>query len=152
MSATRHHPTLLARLTAWVGMLVFAAHLLMWAEIHHHEQSFDEETRHLSADIKSKLDTNETVLSGFSAFLQAVDRSDTESTQRYAAAVASAYPHIYMIEVARKVALVDQQSLESSLRRGWRPDFTLKRFAELTQRTGHGRGADCQRGRGVQRG
>jgi diguanylate cyclase (GGDEF)-like protein len=135
MPATRHRPTLLALLTAWVGMLVFAAHLLMRAEIHHHEQSFDEEIRQLSASIKSKLDTNETVLSGFSAFLQAVDRSDTESTQRYAAAIASAYPHIYMIEVARKVALIDQQNLESSLRRGWRPDFTLKRFSELTQRT-----------------
>lgn len=135
MPSTRHQPTLAALLTAWVGIIVFTAHLLMSAEIRQHERMFDEETQSLSANIKSKLDTNETVLSGLSAFLKAVERDDIESTQRYAAAAASAYPHIYMIEIARKVALSDQQRLETSLRHGWRPDFTLKRFAELTQRT-----------------
>jgi hypothetical protein len=135
MNPTRHISTLLTLLAAWAGLLFLVGHLLISSDIRHHERIFNEEVLYLSASIKSKLDANESVLSGFSAFLQAVERSDTESTQRYAAAVATAYPHIYMIEVARKVALSDQHNLESALRRSWRPEFTLKRFPDLTQRT-----------------
>lgn len=135
MNPTRHISTLLTLLAAWAGLLFLVGHLLISSDIRHHERIFNEEVLYLSASIKSKLEANESVLSGFSAFLQAVERSDTESTQRYAAAVATAYPHIYMIEVARKVALSDQHNLESALRRSWRPEFTLKRFPDLTQRT-----------------
>ena len=105
MTRFRLQPTLFFLLAAWLGIIVFAAHMLMSSEIRRAELQFDEVIRVLASDVKHKLDTNEAVLAGFAAFLQAVDRSDTESAKRYAASAAAAYPHIYMLEVARKVNL-----------------------------------------------
>lgn len=132
MTRFRLQPTLFFLLAAWLGIIVFAAHMLMSSEIRRAELQFDEVIRVLASDVKHKLDTNEAVLAGFAAFLQAVDRSDTESAKRYAASVAAAYPHIYMLEVARKVNLSDEKSLEDSLRKGWRDDFSIKNFADIT--------------------
>ncbi|WP_223513832.1 diguanylate cyclase domain-containing protein [Pseudomonas sp. GL-B-19] len=67
--------------------------------------------------VRNQLDTNEAVLAGFSAFLQAVDQSDTQAAARYAAAVLSAYPHIYMLEAARAVPIAEQAAFEDLLRR-----------------------------------
>ena len=125
-------PTLLILLAAWLTIIAFAAHLLLSAQISRWEGHFDEDVQLMAGEVKQKLDTNEAVLAGFSAFLHAVDRSDTDSTMRYAASAASAYPHIYMIEVARQVALSEQKGLETSLRKGWRPDFAIKSFPAIT--------------------
>lgn len=134
MFRPRFRPTLLLLLAAWLGTIVIVTYALMSAEINRWEAKFDVDARLLVSDVKHKLDTNEAVLAGFSAFLQAVDRNDTESTMRYAAAAASAYPHIYMIEVARKLDIADQQSFQASLRKSWRADFSIKDFAEITGR------------------
>lgn len=88
--------------------------------------------QNISGIVRNQLDTNEAVLSGFSAFLQAVDQSDTEATARYAAVVLSAYPHIYMLEAARSVPVAEQSAFEDLLRRTWRPDFKFKDFPSLT--------------------
>jgi len=133
MTRLRTQTSLFFLLVAWFGVIAFALHMLLSSEINRWKIHFDEDVRTVVSDVKQKLDTNEAVLAGFSAFLQAVDRSDTDSTIKYAAAVASAYPHIYMIEVARKVALSEQRDLEASLRRGWRADFLLKDFARITK-------------------
>lgn len=132
MSRPRFRPTLLMLLAAWLGTIVIVTHTLMSAEINRLEAKFDVDARLLVGDVKQKLDTNEAVLAGFSAFLQAVDRSDTESTMRYAASAASAYPHIYMIEVARKLDVTAETAFQAALRNKWRGDFTIKNFAEIT--------------------
>lgn len=130
----RLRPTLIALLAVSVGIISFAFHLLISWEISRWEGRFDEDVRHLVSEVKNKLDTNEAVLTGFSAFLQAVDRSDTESALKYAAGVSTAYPHIYMIEVARKLPLSERDDFEALLRKSWRADFKIKDFGTLTQR------------------
>lgn len=134
MTRFRLHPSLFFLLFAWVGVIALALHMLISSEINRLKIHFDQDVSTFVSDVKQKLDTNEAVLAGFSAFLQAVDRSDTDSTIKYAAAVASAYPHIYMIEVARKVALSEQRDLEASLRQGWRADFSIKDFSRIVKR------------------
>jgi len=134
MPRFRLRPTLFVLLAAWLGIIAFAVHMLLSSAISRWELHFDEDIRLLVSDLKHKLDTNEAVLAGFSAFLQAVDRNDTDSTMKYAAVAAAAYPHIYMIEVARKVALSEQHALEASLRKSWRADFSIKNFSEVTGR------------------
>ncbi|WP_240327698.1 sensor domain-containing diguanylate cyclase [Dechloromonas sp. HYN0024] len=121
-------------MTAWLGAIAFVTHMLMLAEISRWESHFDEDVRLIVSDVKQKLDTNEAVLAGFSAFLQAVDRSDTDSAMKYAAAATAAYPHIYMIEVARRVALSEELQFQGTLRQTWRSDFSIKDFSELTGR------------------
>jgi diguanylate cyclase (GGDEF)-like protein len=116
-----------------VGLVVFSAMLLLKSETQRRETYFSEYVQNISGIVRNQLDTNEAVLAGFSALLQAVDQSDTEATARYAAAVLSAYPHIYMLEAARAVPIAEQAAFEDLLRRTWRPDFALKDFPSLTQ-------------------
>lgn len=137
MPSLRYRPTLLALMSAWLGVIAFATHLLLSAEIGRWERNFESETLRLSSEIKNKLDMNEAVLSGFAAFLQAVERNDMASATRYAASAMASYPHIYMLEVARQVPLAEQAEFQSTLRREWLPSFTLKDFPAITQRPSH---------------
>ncbi|MCK1791722.1 GGDEF domain-containing protein [Pseudomonas violetae] len=116
-----------------VSLVIFSAWLLLKFETQRREQRFSEYVQNISGVVSDQLHTNEAVLAGFSAFLQAVDQSDTDAAARYAAAVLSAYPHIYMLEAARAVPLAEQDAFEDLLRRTWRPDFELKDFPSLTQ-------------------
>ena len=134
MTIDRFRLTLFALTTVWLGVIALATHLMLSSAIGELQREFDQTTQHLSNEIKHKLDTNEAVLAGFAAFLQAVETSDTESATRYAAAVTRAYPHIYMLEVARKVPRTDEEALQASLRKDWQPDFRLKDFPTITQR------------------
>jgi diguanylate cyclase (GGDEF)-like protein len=106
--------------------------LLLESETQRWETRFSAYVQNISSVVRNQLDTNEAVLAGFSAFLQAVDQSDADAAARYAAAVLAAYPHIYMIEVARGVPIYEQAAFEALLRRTWRPDFEFKDFPSLT--------------------
>lgn len=130
-----HRHTLIATMGLWLGVVAFAAHLLLSAEIGRRERDFDNQIQHLASEVRNKLDMNEAVLAGFAAFLQAVERNDIASATRYAASVTAAYPHIYMLEVARQVPLSEQAELQATLRKEWLPGFTIKDFPWLTQRT-----------------
>ena len=130
-----HRPTLAFGLIAWAAMGLFATYLWMSAEFSRAERHFVEETEIIASEIRHKLDTNEAVLSGFAAFLQSVDQGDQGSAARYAAATIASYPHIYMLEVARKVARSEQHRFAASMRKGWRKDFTVRDFSNLTKRS-----------------
>ena len=111
----------------------FSAQLLLLSEIHRWDARFGHQVQSITGALQNKLDTNEAVLAGFSAFLQAVDQSDENAAARYAAAVVGAYPQIYMLEVARAVPLSEQYAFEELLRLSWRADFRLKDFSSLTR-------------------
>lgn len=130
---TRRRSSLAGFIILAVGLVGFSAMLLLKSETQSRETRFSEYVQNISGVVRNQLDTNEAVLAGFSAFLQAVDQSDTEAAARYAAAVLSAYPHIYMLEAARAVPIAEQAAFEDLLRRTWRPDFELKDFPSLTQ-------------------
>jgi len=130
----RFRSVLVALLIAWVSMVAYALSGLMSEKVSSEDRHFAEDIDSIVGELKNKLDTNEAVLAGFAAFLQAVDRSDVEATARYASLAIAAYPHIYMMEVARKVPLAEQDHLENTLRKEWRPDFALKDFRSITHR------------------
>lgn len=132
MTTARSRQSLLALTLAWFGIVSFAAHLLISAEIDRHERDFEDTAQQLSSELKSKLDMNQAVLSGFVAFLRAVEGNDVESATRYAASATAAYPHIYMLEVARKVPVDEEKHFETVLRREWLANFTLKTFPGIT--------------------
>lgn len=133
MPSLRYRSSLIILVFAWLCLVLLAGHLLLSTEIERHKQHFLEDSESIVDTVKNRLDTNEAVLAGLTAFLQAVDQSDIESTARFASAMITAYPHIYMIEVARKVARQEEASLTQKLRQQWSPDFTLKNFAEIKQ-------------------
>mgnify|MGYP001203946786 CR=1 FL=1 len=132
-----HRPrrsNLVLLLLAWLTLLVVAASLLITAELRRLEQAFQRTTGALAAEVRHKLYANEAVLSGLSAFLLAVERDDRSATERYAAAVIAAHPHIYQIELARQVPAAEAEALAETLRRNGAGDLTLKDFATLTGR------------------
>lgn len=127
-------PTLLLLLAIWVSVVAYATMMFVASEIASRERQFGEAVSTVVGGVRQKLDTNEAVLAGFAAFLKAVDADDSDSATIYAATAAAAYPHIYMIEVARKVPANERRAFESAMRAGWRADFRLKDFADITLR------------------
>lgn len=133
MILTKRHRTLTGFIILAVGLIGLSALLLLQSETQRRQTRFSENVQNVSGIVRNQLDTNEAVLAGFSAFLQAVDQSDTQATARYAAAVLSAYPHIYMLEAARGVPVSEQAAFETMLRKTWRADFALKDFPGLAR-------------------
>lgn len=133
MPHSNFRPLVIALLFAWIGIVFFAFFGLISEKIVTKERDFDEYINSVVIELKNKLDTNEAVLAGFSAFLQAVDRSDEQATTRYAASAIAAYPHVYMMEVARKLPTAEQRQYVATMQKEWRKDFALKSFAEITQ-------------------
>ncbi|RWU22812.1 sensor domain-containing diguanylate cyclase [Pseudomonas alkylphenolica] len=115
-----------------VGLIGFSAALLLKSETHRWETRFSQYVQGISGVVRNQLDTNEAVLAGFTAFLQAVEQSDAQAAARYCEAVLAAYPHLYMIEVARGIPVSEQADFEALLRRNWRADFAFKDFPSLT--------------------
>lgn len=111
----------------------FSALLLLLSEIRRWDARFGQQVQIVASAVRKNLDTNEAVLAGFAAFLQAVNEDDEAAATRYAAAVVAAYPQIYMMEVARGIPRAEQHAFEELLRLSWRADFKLKDFASLTQ-------------------
>ncbi len=134
MSHRPHRSNLVLLLLAWLALLMVASSLLITAELRRLEQDFRQSTNALAAGVRHKLYANEAVLSGLSAFLLAVERDDRVATERYAATVAAAHPHIYQIEIARRVPAHEAGHLAETLRRSGVDDFALKDFAALTGR------------------
>lgn len=119
-------------LIAWLALSIFGLHMVISSEVKKAEQKFAHDVHELSTDIRQKLLANDAVLSGFSAFLQAVDESDQEATARYAAAALAPYPHIYMLEVARQLPFSEQSSLESSIKKNGQVNFSIRSFAAVS--------------------
>ncbi|WP_268799581.1 sensor domain-containing diguanylate cyclase [Pseudomonas huanghezhanensis] len=111
-----------------LGLIVLSAYSLFHSEFRGLEGRFSENVRNVTAAVRNQLDTNEAVIAGFAAFLQAVDQGDTEAAARYAEVALRGYPHIYMMEVARAVPAAEERRFEALLRRTWHADFELKSF------------------------
>ncbi len=133
MTSTHFRQSLVALTFAWIGVIAFATHLLVSAEISRHERKFEESVQLLSNQLKNKLDMNEAVLAGFSAFLQAVEGNDVKSATRYAASAMASYPHINMLEVARREPVAQETAFQATLRKEWLSNFTLKTFPGALQ-------------------
>ena len=110
MKLTKRHRAFAGFIILAVGLMGMSALLLLKSETQRRETRFYEYVQNISGIVRNQLDTNEAVLAGFSAFLQAVDQSDTEAAARYAAAVMAAYPHLYMLEAARAVPVAEQSA------------------------------------------
>lgn len=91
-------------------------------------RDFAEYGEHFHAQIRDKLRANEAVLYGFSSFLGAIDRDDRSTASAYANSMLERYPHIYMLEVVRRVSHHELASFTEQIRRKWHKDFQIKRF------------------------
>lgn len=130
----RRRLPLITVLALWTALLGLATYQLAAAEFTRWTHEFEENVTSITNDVRGRLQASETVLNGLAAFLQAVDDDDRRLAARYAAATAAASPHIYMVEVARRVPLPERGAFEAAMRARWRTDFTVKNFATMAQR------------------
>lgn len=133
-SGPHTRPQYLLFMLATLVLCLFGGAMLLANEIKEAEQVFERDTDEIAFDLRQKLQANDAVLSGFAAFLQAVDSSDQQAARRYAAAALAPYPHIYMLEVARQVYLHQQVQFADAIRKSGQADFTIRNFAEITGR------------------
>jgi len=126
----RHHASFLF---AWLALCLFGLYMVVASEVKQAEQQFAQDINELSTELQQKLLANEAVLSGFSAFLQAVDQTDQDATALYAAAALAPYPHIYMLEVAREIPSAEKSNLESSIRNAGQRDFSIRNFPDTSR-------------------
>ena len=131
MKALKSRPIVIGLLISWLLLTVFAIHLLIAEQLAHRKSEFLHNAQAIISDIRIRLNSNEVVLAGFSAFLQSVDQDDTSLATKFASTVTRSYSHIYMIEVARKVLTSEREEFESAFRKAWRADFSIKNFAEV---------------------
>nr|WP_321242207.1 sensor domain-containing diguanylate cyclase [uncultured Tolumonas sp.] len=129
-----HRMLLIVIIAAWFGLVALAVHFLINEQIGQLHHEFDDEAKSMLTDVQIKLNNNIAVLTGLSAFLQTVEQSDTTLTTKFTESIATSYPYIYMIEVARKVSLTERHHLEQVLQKAWRPNFSIKRFSDVTRR------------------
>jgi diguanylate cyclase (GGDEF)-like protein len=118
----------LLALIAWLAITLGALALVVQNSLGTSAQKFAEYGEHFHAQIRDKLRANEAVLYGFSSFLGAINRDDRKTASQYARSMLERYPHIYMLEVVRRVPHNELASFTENIRRKWHKDFQVKRF------------------------
>lgn len=132
----RVRPVFIPLVLLWMLALLMLAHQLMRAELIHREHEFIAQAQGLAERIEQRLSTNDVVITAFSAFLRAVDQSDGFLADSFAAPVVGAYPHIYMLEVARRVAPLEEPTLARQMQALLQSDFSFKRFSDIAPTQG----------------
>ena len=107
----------LLALIAWLAITVGALALVVQNSLGTTAQEFAEYGEHFHAQIRDKLRANEAVLYGFSSFLGAINRDDRKTASQYARSMLERYPHIYMLEVVRRVPHNELASFTENIRR-----------------------------------
>lgn len=97
-------------------------------------QEFDHQATAAFHELRTKLRANEAALSSFSSFLGAVEIDDKKVVASFAASLKSSYPHIYMLEVVRKVARSERAAFESYMRSNFDADFRIRNFSDAPGR------------------
>ena len=115
-------------LITWALITAGALTLAIISGISAAERNFVEYGELFHTQIRDKLRANEAVLYGFSSFLGAIDRDDRETASHFARSMLERYPHIYMLEVVRRVPHRELTNFTEKIRRKWHKDFQIKRF------------------------
>ena len=126
-------PALLPRrycfvLLIWAIISSFVLAIVVRAGLMEAEREFASYGESFHAQIRDKLRANEAVLYGFASFIGAIDRDDRNKASAYARSMLERYPHIYMLEVARRVPRQELRGFTESMRRKWQRDFEVQTF------------------------
>ena len=116
-------------LVGWVALTLLALYLVLDVSIKQNERDFQREAAGAVMEVRQKMQASESVLTGFAAFLTAVDSGDRNATTRYARAASAPYPQVHMLEVAREVSAADRAGFEAEMKRSWEPGFSLRDFS-----------------------
>ena len=119
---------LLIALAIWLLATAGAGTAVIRSSLSDAELDFAEYGEHFHAQLRDKLRANEAVLYGFASFLGAVSTDDPRLVTPYARSMLERYPHIYMLEVVRRVPRAEVPGFLQGMRRIVGRDFDIRRF------------------------
>jgi GGDEF domain-containing protein len=132
----KHRWVYLCLFGAWFFLASLVAAFSITNDLRSAKLRFSEYANTLYSDIYNRVQANEAVLEGIAAFLStsgAID--DGARISRYAQQVQTRYPHIYMIEVAERVARQNLPDLIARKKSSGFPDFRVGAFSHESSRT-----------------
>lgn len=125
---SRDAPLYVAAVFGWLMMSLVALFVVVHAAWEDLEHDFG---MHVEADIEAlrdRLRANEAVLSGFTAFVGAVEAPSRSQLERYGKFILSANPHIYMMEVMQYVPHSARAAFERDLQARLGSEFGIRSF------------------------
>lgn len=107
--------------------------------VHESAETVEEEARReadrIADELHEQLLQQETVLNAYATFLAVLPVDNLAAATRFAAAMHDSYPHVYMLEIARRVNRADRQAFEAAMATNHRPGFAIRSFAYDRGRT-----------------
>ncbi len=121
----------------WLLASLLAFAFVLRGSIQSSERSFGEYTERIHTHLRDKLRANEAVLYGFASFLGAIGEGENarNSARTYASSVLRSYPHIYMLQIVRKLPHDQAEAYVAQLRSGPLPGFEIRQFSYKGTRT-----------------
>lgn len=123
--------------TLWFLATLGAFVLVLRTSVEFTEREFKDYAEGIHTHLRDKLSSNEVVLYGFASFLGAIGETARDSTRTYARAILERHPHIYMLEIVRKLPRRELESYSAQLRRAALPNFRIRQFGYQKDRQWH---------------
>ncbi|MDJ0808425.1 MAG: diguanylate cyclase [Gammaproteobacteria bacterium] len=112
----------------WAALTCILFSLIIVMDYRRFESDFYEISLHIKDQLDARIAKNEAVLEGFASFLAGMETYDEEPIYQYAKRITQRFPHVFMLEVATKVAAADVEDLVNRQRELGYPDFQIKSF------------------------
>lgn len=119
----------------WLLFTTFVIILIIHQDLRKASLRFEEITHLLYSDIYRRIQSNEVVLEGFAALIGLIGDSNLKQVESYANQMLSRYPHIYELEIVRRVSREELNAFEASMSQYQIPGFRIKSFAYEDDRT-----------------
>lgn len=130
-------PLYLYVVVVWLVLLLIFATIIVDVSIHSAKENFRAKTMSLYHLVNDQVNTNETILDGFAATVDAMGELDRVKIRDYAKRIREHYPYIFMFEIAEKVLSQDKTRFEHEMRQRVYPDFAIREFGYDADRKWH---------------
>jgi len=122
-------PLYLYVVAIWLIAVSVLIAIFIEASIEVARQSFHEKMENLFRVVNNQVNTNETILDGFAATVDAMGKLDRTKIRDYARRIRKRYPDIFMLEIAEKIPRKDKARFESKMRQQVFAGFSIRRFS-----------------------
>jgi len=120
--------------TMWLALTAVVTSVIIAFDLQRAEKVFLDTANARYRQVGERLRINESVLEGFAAMVSATTDLDRRRIRVYARQMLNQYPHIFMFEIAEKVAHEQLQAFVEDYRRTVHPAFKIKAFSYESDR------------------
>lgn len=124
----KSRPLYLYLVAIWLLAVVLFAYVIIDFSIDTAKRSFHDKVDNLYHTVEQQLDTNETIIDGFAATVDAMGKLDRVKIRDYVRRIRKRYPNIFMFEIAEKIPRQEKDSFEKLMRETVYDKFSIRRF------------------------